>query len=127
MRKVTLGLFAFLLTSILPIVAAQDQTQSKMAASSRSFAGEIMDAACAKMGSHDQMMKQEGATSAKDCSDKCVQGGSKYVLYDKNRKRTYALDDQNKAKQYSGQQVTVKGSFDRATRSIKIDSIEAAS
>lgn len=132
MRRLTLTILTFALGAAVPIAAlaqagsaTADQSQSKMA--SHTYKGEIMDAACAKMGSHDAMMKSEGATSAKDCSDKCVQGGSKYALYEKSRKRTYQLDDQDKAKQFSGQQVTVTGTYDRATRTIKVESINAAS
>ncbi len=40
-----------------------------------------MDSQCAQMGSHEQMMKQEGAKSAKECSDASVKAGGKYVLY----------------------------------------------
>ena len=134
MRKVTISLMAVLVGAALTVIAsAQDQSASQASAAksssnmSRSYKGEIMDAPCAKMGSHGAMMKQEGATSAKECSDKCVQSGSKYVLYDKTHKRTYSLDDQDKAKQFSGQQVTVKGTLDRATRTIKVESMDAAS
>lgn len=135
MRKMTLGLLAFVLTAGIPIAAsaqagsaATDQGASTMAmGKSRTYKGEIMDAACAKMGSHDAMMKKEGTTSAKDCSDKCVQAGSKYVLYSKTTKRTYQLDDQDKAKQFSGQEVTVKGTYDRATHTLKVESMEATS
>lgn len=58
-----------------------------------SFRGEIMDSQCAQMGSHDNMMKQEGAKNAKECSDACVKMGGKYVLYDKGTKTIYQLDD----------------------------------
>ena len=133
MPRITLCFLAFALTAGIPVAASAqdssggtDQSQGKNIGTSRMYKGEIMDAACAKMGSHDAMMKSEGATSAKECSDKCVQGGSKYVLYDKTRKRTYPLDDQDKVKQFSGQQVTVKGTLDRATRTIKVETIEAA-
>lgn len=107
---------------------ASGQSMGTMGKSrSRTYTGEIMDSACAKMGSHDAMMKQEGATDAKDCSDKCVQNGSKYVLHDSATKRTYQLDDQDKAKEFSGQKVKVTGSYSRATKAIHVENIEAAS
>src|SRR5215469_2640090 len=74
------------------------------------FTGEIMDSQCAQMGSHEMMMKQEGAKNAKQCSDACVKAGGKYVLYDGATKTIYQLDDQDKAKEFSGRKVTVMGS-----------------
>ena len=71
-------------------------------AQDKSFNGEIMDSQCASMGSHDQMMKQEGAKNAKECSDACVKMGGKYVLYDAGTKTTYQLDDQTKPKNSPG-------------------------
>ena len=73
------------------------------------------------------MMKGEAPRLPGSAVTKCVQGGAKYVLYDKTRKRTCQLDDQDKSKQFSGQQVTAKGTLDRATRTIKAESMEAAS
>ena len=92
---------------------------------SRSFTGEIMDSQCAGMGSHDKMMKGMDAKDAKDCSQKCVRMGGKYVLFDPATKRTYALDDQQKADQFAGQKVSVKGTFDSASKTIHISSVEA--
>jgi len=102
MKRVILGFLTVALAAAFSIAGAQDQQQGKMQTAARSFTGEIMDAACANMGSHDTMMKQEGASSAKECSDKCVQGGSKYVLCARTQKRTYQLSEQDQAKQYSG-------------------------
>jgi hypothetical protein len=96
-------------------------------AETRSFTGEIMDGACAAMGGHEAMMKGEGANSAKQCTDKCVQGGSKYVLYDASSKTTYQLDDQAKPKEFSGQKVKVTGTYDEASKTIHVEKIEAAS
>jgi hypothetical protein len=92
---------------------------------SRSFTGEIMDSQCASMGSHDQMMKGMDAKDAKDCTKKCVRTGGKYVLYDPATKTTYALDDQQKADEYAGQKVSVKGTFDSASKTIHVTSLEA--
>jgi len=93
-------------------------------AQDKAFNGEIMDSQCAGMGSHDQMMKQEGAKNAKECSDACVKMGGKYVLYDAGTKTTYQLDDQTKAKQFSGQKVTVDGTFEKSTQSILVKDIK---
>ena len=73
-----------------------------------------MDSACAKAGSHDGMMEQAGLKTAKDCTEACVKGGNKYVLYNKTSKKVYQLDDQTKPQQFAGQNVTVKGTLDSA-------------
>jgi len=86
------------------------------------FAGEIMDSQCAQMGSHEKMMKQQGAKDGKECSDACVKAGGKYVLYDAATKTVYQLDDQDKAKEFSGQKVTVIGS--KSGESIHVSSIK---
>lgn len=92
-----------------------------------SFSGEVMDSQCAPMGSHDAMMKQEGANNAKECSDACVKMGGKYVLFDAEKKTTYQLDDQNKAKEFSGQKVTVTGTYDKATQTLHVTDIKPGS
>ena len=102
MNKLGLALAALLLLSTAALAAPKAGT----------FKGEIMDSACAKAGSHDGMMKQAGLKTAKDCTEACVKGGNKYVLYSKSSKKVYQLDDQTKPQQFAGQNVTVKGTLD---------------
>jgi hypothetical protein len=97
------------------------------AQSTRSFTGEITDSQCAGMGTHAQMMKKEGAKDAKECTLACVKMGGKFVLYNPSRKTTYQLDDQDKPRAFAGQPVTVKGTFDSASKTIHVQSIEPAS
>jgi hypothetical protein len=92
---------------------------------SRSFAGEIMDSQCAAMGSHSKMMEGVQAKNAKECVQKCVEFGGKYVLYDAATKTTYQIDDQKKPAAYAGQKVTVKGTYDAASKTIHVESLEA--
>lgn len=54
---------------------------------------------------------------------KIAKSGEKLVLKDSVSKSTYALDDQDKAKQFEGQQVKVTGTLDAATNTIRIASI----
>jgi type 1 fimbria pilin len=112
MKKVGLGLAAIFVLSLAAIAAPKEST----------FKGEIMDSACAKAGSHDGMMKQAGLKTAKDCTEACVKGGSKYVLFNKSSKKVYQLDDQSKPQQFAGQTVSVKGTLDGDT--IHINSIK---
>ncbi len=118
MKKLGMGLITALLACVtLAYAAPKDHT----------FTGEIMDNMCAKNGSHDAMMKKENIANAKDCTNGCVKMGGKYVLYNKTTKRTYQLDDQTKPVDYAGQDVKVMGSYDRATHTIHVSNIEAAS
>ena len=117
MRKVFLLVAPVILVmSTMGIAAAKD------------FSGEIMDSACAKMGSHDGMMKgHPGIKDAKGCTLGCVKGGAKFVLYDAASKTVYQLDDQQKPMQFAGDQVKVMGTLDKATNTIHVTDIKGAS
>jgi hypothetical protein len=93
---------------------------------SRSFTGEIMDSQCAGMHSHTRMMQGMDAKSAKECTQKCVQQlRGKYALFDKSANTAYQLDNQEKAAGFAGQTVSVKGTYDAASKTIHVESIEA--
>jgi hypothetical protein len=98
------------------------------AAKDKTYSGEIMDSACAKMGSHDGMMKgHPGIKDAKGCTLGCVKNGAKFVLYDAKTKSVYQLDDQDKPTQFAGGQAKVMGTLDKATMTIHVTDIKAAS
>jgi hypothetical protein len=61
------------------------------------------------------------------CVEKCMKGGSKAELYVESEKKSYALNDFSKVKALVGHKVTVKGSLDPDTGTIKIDSAAKAS
>jgi ATP-dependent protease HslVU (ClpYQ) peptidase subunit len=113
----TLSLFVTVLCVTAGLGIADDHT----------FTGEIMDSQCAQMGSHDNMMKSEGAKNAKECAIACVKSGGKYALYDPTAKRAYQLDNQKKARDYAGQEVTITGTFDSTTDSIHVTNIRPGS
>jgi hypothetical protein len=97
-------------------------------AKDRTFNGEIMDSACAKLGSHDGMMKSHAdIKDAKGCTLGCVKGGAKFVLYDAASKMVYELDDQQKPMQFAGEKVKVIGTVDKATNTIHVTDIQGAS
>jgi hypothetical protein len=96
--------------------------QAPATGQARTFQGEIMDSNCAKAGAHNDKMG-----SAKDCTLACVKGGAKFVLYNATTKRIYQLDDQTKPQSFAGQSVKVTGSYDRATQTIHVTDIAAAS
>lgn len=122
MRRLSLGFIAILAVACLSFAGQTGAKGSK----GKTFTGEIMDSACAKQGSHEMMEKMEGISDAKTCTIKCVEMGSKYVLYDAAKKITYELDDQTKPKEFAGQKVKVTGSYDKATKTIHVENIEAA-
>src|SRR5579864_5347381 len=80
------------------------------------FTGEISDSMCGA--------KHMMSGGAKDCTEKCVSGGSKYVLADPATGKVYQLSDQEKPKQFSGEKVKVTGTVKGET--IEVGSIEAA-
>jgi len=91
----------------------------------QTFNGEIMDQQCALLGGH-SLMQQKGE-SAKDCTNRCVSIGGKYVLYDAGTKTAYILDDQKKPQPFAGEKVQVTGSLDSSTKTIHVASIKSAS
>jgi hypothetical protein len=96
-------------------------------ADKHTFTGEIMDSQCAQMGSHDNMMKSEGAKNAKECAIACAKSGGTYALYDPAAKRAYQLDNQKKARDYAGRKVTITGTFDSTSDSIHVSDIQPGS
>jgi hypothetical protein len=107
-----------------PLMEAQPKEQSGKA-DAQTFSGEIMDSLCAKDGTHEKMM-DEMKSMGRDkntCTIKCAQLGSKYVLFDADRKTVYVLDDQDKAGAFAGQRVRVLGTL--AKNKIKVENIEA--
>lgn len=93
---------------------------------SQVFTGEIMDSVCAKDGTHDKMM-DEMKSMGRDkvtCTQKCIQLGGKYVLFDPAKGTVFVLDDQDKAATFAGRKVQVKGTMEK--KKIKVSDIEAA-
>jgi hypothetical protein len=88
--------------------------------------GEIMDEACAKGGGHESMFKKMGTDDPKACTEACVKGGSKYVLFNAD-KTFYLLSDQKKPAQFAGQKAEVTGTLNKATKTIHVTDIKAAS
>ena len=96
------------------------------AAKNTTFSGEIMDEACAKGGGHESMFKKMGTNDPKACTEACVKGGSKYVLFNAD-KTFYLLSDQKKPAQFAGQKVEVTGTLNKANKTIHVTDIKAAS
>ena len=90
----------------------------------QTFRGEISDRDCVEMAGHEMMLKK--GETPKVCTITCVKLGSKYVLYDAESKTVYQLDDQKRPEQFAGLRVKVTGSYDAATKTIHVGSIEPA-
>jgi type 1 fimbria pilin len=88
---------------------------------SRTFRGVITDSMCAT-GDHSQM--KMGPTDG-ECTIACIDvHGAAYVLYD--GKRALTLSDQKTPEKFAGKKVTVTGTLDVKTSTIRVDSITPA-
>lgn len=119
MKKFIIGFIASasLQTALLTISLAAQKAQT--------FTGEIMDQQCALLGGHSAMMNQ--GESAKDCANRCVSIGGKYVLFDGASKSIYQLDDQKKAQSFAGAKVKITGTYDTSSKTIHVANIQAGS
>jgi len=89
------------------------------AAPAEKFTGTITDDMCDK----DHATMKMGPDAK--CVTECVKTmHAKYALYD--GKDMYALSDQKMPAKFAAKKVTVTGTLDPATKSIKVASIEAA-
>jgi hypothetical protein len=122
MKKLIISLVA---SASLFVVIGGNSNVSLAAQKAQSFNGEIMDQQCALLGGHSAMMNQ--GESAKDCSNRCVSIGGKYVLYDAGTKTIYQLDDQKKAQPFAGFKVKVTGTYDSSNKTIHVGTIQAGS
>jgi hypothetical protein len=107
------------------IVSSSLLTVSLAAQKAQTYTGEIMDQQCALLGGHAAMMNQ--GESTKDCANRCVTIGGKYVLFDGANKMVYQLDDQKKAQSFAGAKVKVTGTYDTSSKTIHVANIQAGS
>jgi uncharacterized protein DUF5818 len=113
MRKIAYLGLSVLLTAGLAFAGARS---GKGGPQKKTFTGEISDKMCG--------LKHMMAGSAKECTLKCVDSGSKFVLADTANNKVYDLSDQTKPKEFAGQKVKVTGTLKGDT--IEVVSIEAA-
>ena len=109
----------FLLEAALVLGAAANHKQT--------WTGEIMDVQCSMVKSHAMMQKQIGAKDPAECTRACIAQGGKAVLYDPAAQKVLQLDDQEKAKQYAGQQVEVTGSEAQDGLTLQVQDIKPLS
>jgi len=109
-KLVTRILVAALLVTVATFAVAADMG---------TWTGWITDTNCAAKGA---------TASHAECATKCVkEKGAKWALYNASDKTTWVLSDQDAAAKMVGKgEVTVKGSADAATKTIKVSSMEMA-
>ncbi len=113
MRKFIYLTVAFLLAASLSLAAPK---QGKEGKGGKTFIGNVSDSMCG--------LKHMMPGGDKECTLKCVEGGSKYVLADSANNKVYELSDQEKPKEFAGLKVKVTGTLKGKT--IEVTSIEAA-
>ena len=72
------------------------------------------------------MFKKTGSNDPKACTEACIKMGSKYVLFNAD-KTFYLLSDQKKPAAFAGQKVEVAGTLNKATKTLHVTAIKAAS
>lgn len=90
------------------------------APAAQKFTGTITDDMCSKADHKDMHMGTD-----QKCVDECIKSmKGKYMLYD--GKEAYTLSDQKGPAKFAAKKVTVTGTLDEKTKTIKVDKIEAA-
>jgi hypothetical protein len=102
----TVAVLATVLASGLLVAQAADSTKST---------GWISDSMCGA--------KHTGTGA--DCVQKCISGGMKPVFVD-TKKQVWNIDNPDAVKSYYGDKVTVSATENPSSKSVHIDSIEAA-
>jgi hypothetical protein len=90
------------------------------APAAQKFTGTITDDMCSKADHKDMKMGTD-----EKCVEECIKGmKGKYMLFD--GKDAWALSDQKGPAKFAAKKVTVTGTLDAKTKTIKVDKIEAA-
>lgn len=123
------------LVPIVPVVWLATPVQNTLkdqakASAGSTFEGEIMDNDCAQMGSHDMTMKAVTLATPDLCTSYCLRfkkTPGKLVLYDAATKTIYQLDNQQEASFFAARKVKVTGTYDEATKTIRVKDITSVS
>lgn len=91
----------------------------------QTFSGEIIDTICAEYRGHQHMMQEMKSmgTDKVSCTQKCIQLGAKYALYDPAQQTVYGIQDQDKVNSFAGRQVQITGTLNK--KKIKVSEIKA--
>jgi len=106
---------------LLCLLAAAALSAAQKTSDTQTFTGTITDDGCARAG-HSRM--RMGLTDA-ECTVACIAAhDAAYVLYD--GQDAYTLSDQKTPEQFAAQRVSVRGTVDPKTRTIRVESIGPA-
>jgi hypothetical protein len=105
-----------LFTAAVLLAASTGMAGAKQAAGdkAKSWSGYVTDSSCATKG-------MKAVTNA-DCVKRCIDAGSKYVLYSPSDKKVYQLDPQTSVADHATHHVKVSGTLDGDT--IHVESVE---
>lgn len=127
MSVTLLSATAFAQNPCNPCSPKSGKTVSRATGKTRTIVGHIADSQC---GLTHQKMQEAGNMGKDDrtCTLKCVEMGGKFVLADRARNVIYTLDEesQEKAREFAGQKVKIRGQVDSKTKTIHVESISAA-
>ena len=117
MKRLTI-LFMLAIVAVVSITSARADDKAR----EKTVVGYVSDSMCGL--DHSAMKMGED----KECTLKCVEGGAKFVLADRDHKTVYTLDAaaQEKAREFAGQKVQVTGQVDAKAKTIQVTKIEAA-
>jgi hypothetical protein len=118
MRKTILSIS---LASTLMLVAVSFAT-----AQNQSYSGVITANQIASTGGSSSLglwMKRLNCHDERDCAQRLVRAGGKYVLV--TAKSVYPLSDQTKAALFAGARVTVAGTYDPSKKTIEVADVQA--
>lgn len=112
MKKRMAGILLLAVSLLLPaaLVAHDDHGEG-------SWTGWVTDENCGAKGAK---------AEHKGCAESCVKRGARWALYNPADKEIYILSNQKDAAAMAGQEVTVKGTLDKETKTIEVTSMEAA-
>jgi hypothetical protein len=120
--KVLLAIvFCALLAESAAVAARQDAASSKVKRGYQTITGYIGDSKCG-------LEHPVSMADAKECTLKCVSGGGKFILADRENKIVYALHklSSKRARKFAGQKVKVTGILSKK-KYIDVATIEPAS
>jgi hypothetical protein len=112
-----ISLFTFTLATASALLAQNNNGK---------FTGEIMDKQCAQMGSHENMMKAEGAKNARECTLACVKNGDSFALLDPQTKKVYPIEGGKNVQQFAGERVQITGDYDQSADILHVQNITRA-
>ncbi len=94
-----------------------------LAASPRTYTGQIMDSACAKAGNHNAGYKMTGTHTPRACTLACVKAGSHFVLYNPSTRHAYRIDNAADGRRFAGDHVKIVGKYNPRTKILHVISI----